>query len=85
MAGARKDNKGRVLLKGESYREKDERYQFKYTDSMGRTKYIYSKDIITLRKREEELMILSILVYTLFSRMFDLMQPPVVKHSIAVA
>ena len=31
------------------------------------------------------LMILSILVYTLFSRMFDLMQPPVVKHSIAVA
>ena len=29
--------------------------------------------------------ILSILVYTLFSRMFDLMQPPVVKHSIAVA
>ena len=56
MAGARKDNKGRVLLKGESYREKDKRYQFKYTDSMGRTKYIYSKDIITLRKREEELM-----------------------------
>ena len=47
MAGARKDNKGRVLLKGESYREKDKRYQFKYTDSMGRTKYIYSKDIIT--------------------------------------
>lgn len=32
-----------------------------------------------------ELLILSILVYTLFSRMFDLMQPPVVKHSIAVA
>ena len=44
MAGARKDNKGRVLLKGESYREKDKRYQFKYTDSMGRTKYIYSKE-----------------------------------------
>ena len=30
-------------------------------------------------------LILSILVYTLFSRMFDLTQPPVVKHSIAVA
>ena len=28
--------------------------------------------------------ILSILVFTLFSRMFDLMQPPAVKHSIAV-
>ncbi|MCU6700901.1 helix-turn-helix domain-containing protein, partial [Dorea ammoniilytica] len=30
------------------------------------------------------ILILSILVYTLFSRMFDLMQPPAVKHSIAV-
>jgi hypothetical protein len=30
-------------------------------------------------------LILSILVYTFFSRMFDLMQPPVVKHNIAVA
>ena len=29
-------------------------------------------------------LILSILVYTLFSRMFDLMQPPAVKHRIAV-
>ena len=33
---------------------------------------------------EKYIMILSILVYTLFSRMFDLMQPPAVKHSIAV-
>lgn len=32
----------------------------------------------------KDAMILSILVYTLFSRMFDLMQPPAVKHSIAV-
>ena len=31
------------------------------------------------------LMILSILVYTFFSRMFDLMLPPVAKHSIVVA
>ena len=38
-----------------------------------------------LRVCEDEILILSILVYTLFSRMFDLMQPPVVKHSIAVA
>ena len=29
--------------------------------------------------------IFSILVYTFFSRMFDLMLPPVAKHSIAVA
>ena len=31
------------------------------------------------------LLILSILVYTFFSRMFDLMLPPVAKHSIVVA
>ena len=29
--------------------------------------------------------IVSILVYTFFSRMFDLMLPPVAKHSIVVA
>ena len=33
----------------------------------------------------EKEMILSILVYTFFSRMFDLMLPPVAKHSIVVA
>ena len=36
-----------------------------------------------LEPSNEEL-ILSILVYTFFSRMFDLMLPPVVKHSTAV-
>ena len=35
-------------------------------------------------KRQQQ-MILSILVYTFFSRMFDLMLPPVAKHSIVVA
>ena len=34
---------------------------------------------------QEDIMILSILVYTFFSRMFDLMLPPVAKHSIVVA
>ena len=34
---------------------------------------------------EEVILILSILVYTFFSRMFDLMLPPVAKHSIVVA
>ena len=32
-----------------------------------------------------DILILSILVYTFFSRMFDLMLPPVAKHSIVVA
>ena len=39
----------------------------------------------TIGNENEQCVILSILVYTLFSRMFDLMQPPVVKHSIVVA
>ena len=40
-----------------------------------------------LLKRESRIhnVILSILVYTFFSRMFDLMLPPVAKHSIVVA
>ena len=56
MAGARKDHKGRVLLKGESYREAEKRYQYAYIDSSGKKKYIYSKDLIKLRKREEQLL-----------------------------
>ena len=56
MAGSRKDNKGRVLLKGESYRESEKRYQYKYIDALGKTRYIYAKDIIALRKREDELL-----------------------------
>ena len=43
------------------------------------------KQKFTDADKEKLVVILSILVYTLFSRMFDLMQPPVVKHSIAVA
>ena len=38
-----------------------------------------------LQQLAEESLILSILVYTFFSRMFDLMLPPVAKHSIVVA
>ena len=50
----------------------------------------YAKDKSSIVAAGQKIMdvynvILSILVYTLFSRMFDLMQPPVVKHSIAVA
>ena len=46
----------------------------------------FTQNLKRSRNQEQvQRMILSILVYTLFSRMFDLMQPPVVKHSIAVA
>ena len=53
---ARKDNKGRSLWKGETYRESDGKYQFAYYDSYGKRRYIYSKDIIKLREREQEIL-----------------------------
>lgn len=44
MAKSRKDPKGRVLRKGESYRPQDGRYSYSYTDPLGRRKIIYDKD-----------------------------------------
>ena len=55
MAQSRKDNKGRVLRKGETQRKCDGKYVYTYTDPEGRRKSIYSKDIKTLREREEQL------------------------------
>lgn len=55
MAKARKDNKGRALRKGETYRKSDNSYMYKYTDPMGRKKYIYAQDLLTLREREKKL------------------------------
>lgn len=50
----RKDTRGRVLKQGECQR-KDGRYSYAYTDSFGRRKYIYSKDLMKLRNREKQL------------------------------
>ena len=44
-----------------------------------------SVDVRNLSSAAQDGLILSILVYTFFSRMFDLMLPPVAKHSIVVA
>lgn len=55
MAQSRKDNKGRVLRKGETQRKYDGKYVYTYTDPEGRRKSIYSKDIKTLREREDQL------------------------------
>jgi len=49
---SRKDDKGRVLLRGE-YQRADGRYQFSYTDITGKRHYIYSKSIVELRKKEK--------------------------------
>ena len=55
MTKTRKDNKGRVLLRGESQRSQDLRYVYSFTDPMGRRKYIYATDLLELRRKEEKL------------------------------
>ena len=55
MAKGRKDPKGRVLRKGESYRPQDNRYRYSYTDPFGRRKSIYDKDLAKLREKEDQL------------------------------
>lgn len=51
----RKDNKGRVLEKGESQR-KDGLYVFQYMDSIsGSRKSVYAKSLSDLRKREKQI------------------------------
>ena len=50
----RKDNKGRVLKEGESQR-KDGTYQYRVMDDSGKRRYIYAKDLNSLRKREADI------------------------------
>ena len=50
---SRKDNRGRVLQKGEALRC-DGRYQFSYTDIIGKRHYIYAHDLVRLREKEKE-------------------------------
>ncbi|MCU6724949.1 Integrase [uncultured Clostridium sp.] len=56
MAQTRKDLRGRVLRKGESQRRSDDRYVYTYTDPLGRRKYVYAQDLVTLREKEAQLM-----------------------------
>ena len=57
MAKARKDNKGRALRKGETQRKYDLMYIYTYTDPFThKRKYVYSKDLMVLRKKEKELL-----------------------------
>ena len=51
---SRKDNKGRVLFKGETQR-KDGRYAYSYTDQLGKRHSIYDKDLVKLRLKEKEI------------------------------
>lgn len=55
MATTRKDLRGRALRKGEMQRSSDKRYAYSYTDPLGRRKYIYANDLVTLREKEAQL------------------------------
>lgn len=54
MAKARKDNKGRALRKGESQRT-DKTYVYTYTDPFKKRRFIYARDLQTLREKEADL------------------------------
>ena len=56
MATTRKDLRGRTLRKGEMQRSSDKRYAYSYKDPLGRRRYIYAKDLVTLREKEAQLM-----------------------------
>lgn len=56
MAQARKDFRGRALRKGEVQRASDQRYMYSYTDPLGRRKFLYANDLVTLREKEKQLM-----------------------------
>ncbi len=53
---SRKDKKGRVLRKGEAYRESRDLYSYSYIDSAGKRRYIYSRSLIELREKERQLL-----------------------------
>ncbi len=55
MAKVRRDAKGRVLRKGESYRKSQKLYVYSYTDSFGKRRSIYAKELSDLRKKEDSL------------------------------
>lgn len=53
MSKVRKDSKGRLLRRGESYKKSKNLYQFVYTDIYGKRVYIYAKDLFSLREKEK--------------------------------
>lgn len=55
MAKARKDNRGRALRKGESQRT-DNTYVYTYTDPFKKRRFVYARDLQTLREKEAGLM-----------------------------
>lgn len=55
MGKTRRDSLGRTLRKGESIRKYDKMYVYTYTDPFGKRRSLYAKDLLVLRKKEEQL------------------------------
>ena len=55
MAKVRRDAKGRVLRKGESYRKSQNIYVYSYTDPFGKRRSVYAKELVELRRKEDGL------------------------------
>lgn len=51
----RKDDKGRVLRDGEIYRQKEQRYMYRYTTTEGKRHAVYAADLNELRQKEEKI------------------------------
>ena len=58
MSEKRKDNKGRILQKGESQR-KDGIYQYRYTDNKGKRQCIYAGSLKELREKANEVQMIA--------------------------
>ena len=54
MAKVRRDTKGRTLRKGESYRRATDTYCYTFRDLLGKRRYIYDRDLLSLRHKEEQ-------------------------------
>ena len=51
MSRIRKDTKGKVLHKGEDYKKDKKLYRYSYTDSLGKRRCIYAKNLEELRDK----------------------------------
>lgn len=55
MAAKRKDKNRVVLRTGESYRQTDKRYSYRWTDRYGRRHSVYAKTLTELRAKEKDI------------------------------
>lgn len=55
MAKIRRDSKGRILHKGESFKKDVNLYRYSYTDPEGKRKALYAKDLPELREKEKKM------------------------------